>query len=170
MDHRDFFMQAFDKWLETHQFSKGSKLLDVGCRDECLRERLEARGFAWTGIDKYPSSTNVLKGSMEEMPLPSCEYDIVLSCHSFEHCERPVDALREFQRVLKPGGWLFIATPMPCHHHILGSDHDHIFVLIPEQMVRLFMYTAYDYPSIKSWIHQGNIEQNNTVCTTGRKA
>lgn len=169
LNHLDFALQAFDIWLETHKFSKNSKVLDVGCRDTCLQGALEERGFVWTGIDKYPQATSIIKGSMESMPLRSCEYDLVFACHSFEHCERPVDALREFMRVLKPGGWLFLATPMPCHHHILGADPDHIFVLNTYQMVRLLIYTEYEPEAIASWLHPGDIEQNNTICSVGRK-
>ena len=49
----------------------------------------------------------------------SGSYDFVLSCHSLEHVANPLKALREWNRVLKPGGFLIIALPNK------GSNFDH---------------------------------------------
>ena len=38
-------------------------------------------------------------------------YDFVLSCHSLEHVANPLKALREWKRILKPGGFLILAVP-----------------------------------------------------------
>jgi SAM-dependent methyltransferase len=38
-------------------------------------------------------------------------YDFVLSCHSLEHVANPLKALREWERILKPGGFLILAVP-----------------------------------------------------------
>lgn len=38
-------------------------------------------------------------------------YDFVLSCHNLEHIANPVKALKEWIRVLKPGGSLVLALP-----------------------------------------------------------
>lgn len=46
-------------------------------------------------------------------------YDFVLSSHMLEHTANPLKALLEWQRVLKPGGALFIALP----HKDATFDH-----------------------------------------------
>ncbi len=38
-------------------------------------------------------------------------YDFLLSCHSLEHVANPLKALREWKRILKPGGFLILAVP-----------------------------------------------------------
>jgi len=43
------------------------------------------------------------------------EVDEILSSHSLEHVEEPVAVLREWHRVLKPGGVLTIAVPDGTH-------------------------------------------------------
>jgi SAM-dependent methyltransferase len=46
-------------------------------------------------------------------------YDFVLSSHNLEHFANPVKALKEWQRVLRPGGSLILALP----HYSKTFDH-----------------------------------------------
>jgi 2-polyprenyl-3-methyl-5-hydroxy-6-metoxy-1,4-benzoquinol methylase len=43
--------------------------------------------------------------------LPSASFDTVISCETIEHLLDPVAALREFHRLLRPGGRLVLTTP-----------------------------------------------------------
>lgn len=47
--------------------------------------------------------------------VPSDSQDFVVANHLLEHCENPLRALAEFDRVLKPGGVLYLALPDPKH-------------------------------------------------------
>jgi hypothetical protein len=38
-------------------------------------------------------------------------YDFILSCHNLEHIANPVKALREWQRIARPGGGLILVLP-----------------------------------------------------------
>jgi SAM-dependent methyltransferase len=38
-------------------------------------------------------------------------YDFVLSCHNLEHFANPVKALKEWQRIVRPGGGLILVLP-----------------------------------------------------------
>jgi SAM-dependent methyltransferase len=46
-------------------------------------------------------------------------YDFLLSCHSLEHLANPIKALKEWRRVLKPGGLLLLIVP----HRDATFDH-----------------------------------------------
>lgn len=51
--------------------------------------------------------------------LPTASYDAVLSSHVLEHLANPLGALREWLRILRPGGHLLIVLP-----HMAGcADH-----------------------------------------------
>ncbi len=57
-------------------------------------------------------------------------YDFVLSSHNLEHVANPVKALKEWQRITRPGGGLILVLP----HNKAGFDHrrqptevDHMF-------------------------------------------
>ena len=52
-----------------------------------------------------------LDGSVESadvcaLPYPTGQFNVVMAAHVLEHLPNPVVALKEMQRVLKPGGWL----------------------------------------------------------------
>lgn len=50
-------------------------------------------------------------GDAQCLPHPDAAFDTVISCETIEHVPDPVAAVREFARVLAPGGRLFLTTP-----------------------------------------------------------
>ena len=50
-------------------------------------------------------------GSAYEMPFPDNSFDVVFSLDLFEHLSEPLKALREFHRVVRPGGFVAMSTP-----------------------------------------------------------
>jgi len=137
---------------------QGKTLLDVGCRNVDARERLENLGLKWTGCDKVPekNSPDVLKMDMTELTFPDNSFDFIFVCHSLEHCDNPIKAIKEFKRVVKEGGFVFISLPCHCQHHILESDEDHIFCFTDMQIKRILTYCNYqdinvfDCPQVSS--------------------
>jgi ubiquinone/menaquinone biosynthesis C-methylase UbiE len=45
------------------------------------------------------------------MPVPDASFDAILCTEVFEHIPHPLEALREFQRVTKPGAMLILTAP-----------------------------------------------------------
>ena len=80
---------------------------------------------------------------MTDITFPSKFFDFLFVCHSLEHCENPLQALREFKRVLKEDGYVFISLPCHCSHHVNESDLDHIFVFTDLQIKRLLTYVGF---------------------------
>jgi SAM-dependent methyltransferase len=78
---------------------------------------------------KAPGSTYFCEGSVLT-EIPDSTYDFLLSAHNLEHFANPIKALKEWQRVLKPGGVLILVLP----HYRDTFDHkrqptsvDHMF-------------------------------------------
>lgn len=77
------------------------------------------------------------------LPFPSDSQDSVYSSHCLEHTENPVQAIREWFRVLKTGGFLVIAVP---HQYLYekkrqlpsfwNRDHRHFFS--PAKLLTMF--------------------------------
>ena len=49
-------------------------------------------------------------------PIADGAYDFVLSSHNLEHFANPVKAIKEWQRVLRPGGALILVLPALSEH------------------------------------------------------
>lgn len=109
------------------------RILDVGCGTGVLASMLAARspGRVVYGLDISPGMVEKAKslareygadrlhfvqGDAEALPFPDAEFDAVVSTLSFHHYPNPLQALREFRRVLRPAGLVVIAdvvAPLP---------------------------------------------------------
>jgi 2-polyprenyl-3-methyl-5-hydroxy-6-metoxy-1,4-benzoquinol methylase len=95
------------------------RLLDVGIGTGAFLTRARARGWhvAGTEISAYAVKTgvarglDVVEGEIWEAALPAGAFDVVTCWHVLEHVRDPRRVLEEACRVLRPGGWLFVATP-----------------------------------------------------------
>jgi ubiquinone/menaquinone biosynthesis C-methylase UbiE len=47
----------------------------------------------------------------DQLPLDDNSVDFVISSHVIEHFPDPIKALKEWYRVVKPGGYLYIIAP-----------------------------------------------------------
>lgn len=169
MDHRNLTMLAFDKFVEEHT-DVGKRVLDVGCGRMETKFELEKRGFIWLGMDKEPKDKEVVEGIMESLPWEPNNIDLVFSCHSFEHTEKPIQTLREFKRVCKPNGYIFISTPLPTRKLVLEMDEDHLFCLNAIQMERLLRYVGIEKVAIWEQLDAGVPgNTSESLITIGRK-
>jgi ubiquinone/menaquinone biosynthesis C-methylase UbiE len=97
------------------------RVLDVGCGTGELLARLAAKypDARLAGLDPVPGMLEVAKGKLSgkvelrvgwanELPWPDASFDIVVSCNMFHYITHPVEAVREMERVLRPGGRIVI--------------------------------------------------------------
>jgi len=73
-------------------------------------------------------TTDVI-GIGESMPFRDCSFDAVISVAVLEHVRNPFEAAQEIERVLKPGGEVYIAVPFlqpfhgyPDHYYNMTSS------------------------------------------------
>ena len=97
------------EWLAAQP---GERILDLGCGDGQLTERIAATGACVAGVDASPEMVVAARrrgiaakeGSAEWLPFPDREFDAVFS-NAALHWVRGQDAMiNEVRRVLKPGG------------------------------------------------------------------
>jgi predicted SAM-dependent methyltransferase len=93
------------------------KLLHVGCGPKNpanLPKQFQEPGWQEVRVDLNPAVKPDILASIISMPqVPDNSHDAVFSSHNLEHLfshEVPL-ALREFLRVLKPGGLLWVTMP-----------------------------------------------------------
>lgn len=99
-----------------------ARVLDAGCGTGGLLRRLHEAQPAWglTGLDFSPlacelarerTGGEVVQGSVAALPFADATFDAVVSCDVVCQVTEPATALREFHRVLKPGGSVVLTMP-----------------------------------------------------------
>jgi ubiquinone/menaquinone biosynthesis C-methylase UbiE len=120
----DYF--AVERYRQFARYSpRAATVLDVGCgtgRGGAEYVRLRPAAELWgmdvvqECLDALPASyARKIRGLSTEIPLEAGQADVILAGHVLEHLTAAdVDpTLCEFQRVLKVGGRLLMATPNP---------------------------------------------------------
>jgi len=105
-----------DTHLDLH-LTPRSPILDVGSGAGLTLLALGHFGFDnLTGVDpfleesiNYDNGVRVLKGEMADL---NQQFDLILANHSIEHFPDPRGALKEMYRLLKPGHYAIIRTPV----------------------------------------------------------
>lgn len=92
-------------------------VLDVPAGEGALAARLIDAGFDVSCCDLYPEifrldGVDIHRGNLDaELPFSDRSFDYITCLEGLEHIENPQQAMREFARMLKPGGHLIVSVP-----------------------------------------------------------
>lgn len=92
-------------------------LLDVPAGEGALAERLLKLGFDAHCCDLYPEifrarGIEIKRGDMKGvLPYQDKEFQVITCVEGLEHIDNPAQAIKEFERLLKPNGYLIISVP-----------------------------------------------------------
>ncbi|MCI4345587.1 MAG: class I SAM-dependent methyltransferase [Thermoplasmata archaeon] len=94
-------------------------LLDVGIGGGALAMQLHRRGWRVFGLDFTSSLTapdardeiGFVLGNAARTPYRDSAFDVLVASHVLEHMYNPLAALKEYVRLLRPGGTLVIGVP-----------------------------------------------------------
>lgn len=137
------------QWIEGHM--RPGSLLDVGCAAGFFLIAAKERGWVPRGIEISQHASdyartilglNVATGEFSGMDPEVAQYDLVTILDVIEHLPDPLRGLRNAYQALKPGGFIFVATPnfhsIPAR--VLGEkwgliepDH-HLYYFTPETL------------------------------------
>jgi SAM-dependent methyltransferase len=96
---------------------KPGSVLDVPAGEGALAIRLKNIGHEVSCCDLYPQifkleDIAVTAGDLDKtLPYIDGSFDYAVCVEGLEHIENPANAIREFARILKPGGQLLISVP-----------------------------------------------------------
>ena len=116
----EYFEQRFREMVRP-----GDLVLDAGCGNGkySARKYSDARGYKVVGLDNFQSVRQHsfldyrVCGDVNALPFGDASFDVVYARWLVEHLQNPMVALREFHRVLKPGGRLTLFTTNLLHYY-----------------------------------------------------
>lgn len=110
---------------------KSQQILDVGCGTGGNLSLLAKYGEV-TGVDFSSEALNfaaktglkhLFEATATALPFADESYDLVVALDVLEHVQDDEKALKEFFRILKPGGLLLLTVPA---YKFLWSNHDEV--------------------------------------------
>lgn len=138
-------------------------ILDAGCGSGLLSLMMEKIGQV-TGIDiskeaialtKKRGLKKVYKSSIETIPFKDNSFDVIVCIDVLYHqkVESDIKALKEFRRLLKPGGIVIVRVPAFAW---LGGKHDQLV-----QTKRRYNRSELDYKLAKAGLNLKKISYSN---------
>jgi len=109
--------ETHDWMIDALSRERKGFLLDAPAGNGSLASRLKKMGFSVSCCDINPSlflaqDIEIRRGDLSQsLPYPSGSFDFITCIEGLEHLENPFNAIREFHRILKPGGKVFLSLP-----------------------------------------------------------
>ncbi len=102
----------------------GARVLDVGAGDAPYRELFDEQEYVTLDHSDTPHSGAVdIYGSADAIPVDDQTFDAILCTQVLEHVAQPLDATREFARVLRPSGVAIVTVPFLWEEHETPHDY-----------------------------------------------
>lgn len=118
-------IEQFTKSIARDYDFKDKKILDIGAESSPFKKYFPETSYASQDIAQNKEGTMTYVGDMNVgIPsIPSSSYDYILCTQVLEHLYNPNAAFKEFSRILKPGGKLFLTTHMVFDEHMEPYDY-----------------------------------------------
>lgn len=126
---RTRYRELLDRFapVRTH-----GRILDAGCGVGYFLDTAMEGGWSAHGSEYDERVVNscsergisMWRGPLTDQSFPDAYFDVITSFEVMEHLQDPMAELRNFHRMLRPGGMLYITTPnfSALSRRVLGAD------------------------------------------------
>jgi ubiquinone/menaquinone biosynthesis C-methylase UbiE len=121
-DLLSFNLRNRDRWIaeQAARVPAGSRVLDVGAGSAPYRALFahcdyKTQDFAQLRDDqlRYGGYTAIdIVSGADAIPVPDASFDVVVCTEVLEHVPEPIVVVREFGRIVAPGGRLILTAPL----------------------------------------------------------
>ncbi|MBN1182939.1 MAG: class I SAM-dependent methyltransferase [Bacteroidales bacterium] len=121
------------EWLEAtlKKIPEGSRILDAGAGELVQKRFCEHLNYVSQDFAEYDGTGNNkglqtktrdntkldIISDITSIPEPDNSFDAIMCIEVFEHIPDPISAIKEFSRLLKPGGYLILTAPFVSGTH-----------------------------------------------------
>lgn len=129
------YIQEFVKNIGHLPRRSGGELIEFGAGASPYVEMVKQAGYAYTAVDTSEWACKYMRDTFD-VPAYCCAidefgdsrlYDVVLAAHVLEHVTDAPAAVQKFNRVLRPGGALYLIIPDDRDLH--NQDHNWFFTV-----------------------------------------
>ena len=142
--------KAFEQKIPYHlKNGKKFNILDYGCGDKPYEYLFENNTEKYIGVDvgsNPKADFNIEPG--EKLKFDNDEFDIVLSSQVLEHVEDVDSYINECNRVLRPGGLLFLSTHGTWQYHASPYDYYRWTALGLKTVITKHSFEVIDFVSV----------------------
>ena len=152
--HTQLIPQMVDKYVPLMELDKDAAILDVGCGYGTFQTKMAEMGYTNTiGVtlsdEDYKASESkgmtVIKSDFSDIPSVEDETVNMIWCrHALEHSPYPLFTLYEFNRLLKPGGKVYVEVPAPDCERQHEANPNHYSILGITMWMFLFARAGFD--------------------------
>lgn len=130
-------------------------VLDIASGDGVLAELVAPHARRYVCIDTSArvvaaaserlrgySNVEVLEGDMHALPFPEASFDLVVLMHALTYAAKPMRAVAEAARVLRPGGRLLLSSLARHEHQATVRAYGHLNLGFTGRQLRRFIEKA----------------------------
>lgn len=151
--HKDITRDVVKRFVDPRELHKGAKILDLGCGPGYFLDEMRDRGF--TNIEGVTLSIEdanicvdkghkVRRSDMNFLEDRDESVDMLFCRHSLEHSPFPYITLLEYNRILKPNGFMYIEVPSPDCDQPHQENKNHYSILDRKMWLALLQRTGFD--------------------------
>jgi len=198
---REIWYEHFHRYVLAGEWVSGKRVLDAACGEGYGSAHIACTAKSVIGVDVSQqavshASERYKADNLEfqiaevcNLPFEDNQFDCVVSFETLEHLEDQSGLLKEFRRVLEPGGFLLISSPdkaiyTDLHHndnefHVRELYRDELMTLLDEQFPacrllrqKLVFHSAIWSEEANSQVvfHQSEGGRTSTLDTPGHEA
>jgi len=168
-------IQTFERRIDfLKRLGARGRILDVGCACGFFIEAALKHGFDAYGIEFSKEAVAIAREEIRSRitvgdvnllrEREEDRFDAVVAFDIIEHTQNPIKFLEEIRQILRPGGWLMLATPDTGHflRYLMGSRWP---MLQPMQHTYLFSRTAVRFVLAKAGYENIGVQEADKSLT-----
>jgi len=123
MHNHTYRLKTFVRLIAKNYDKRDKKLLDIGAGDCQYKSYFKNLKYYSQDIENNSQKNIDYVSDIKPIPLKNASFDYLLCTQVLEHLKEPHLAFKEFYRILKKGGSLFLTTHLSFEEHLTPVDY-----------------------------------------------